>query len=409
MGQSSVNQIKPLVLIIWLQRITIRAGSRGENSQTAMRKLVSVIIPAYNAAEFLRRTVDSAVNQTYENLEVIIVDDGSTDETAGIARDLVGKFQNVKYYYKPNGGVSSARNYGIAVARGDYVAFLDADDLWHPIKIASQVLALEENGERVAACFSLYRIIDLEDRVVRTSWFWPALEFTLSPHIVFQPVGNGSSILVKRDVALEVGGFEEDYIRYNAGGCEDLDFELKIAAKYPIRCVPEHHVGYRVYEGNMSSDRVRMARAINMVIERHLARSPHLSALCKNLALARAYEYSLEFLVNRLHFKAGMKYAYRLLFANPAALSDLVFQRWPRGFVRRLYSATRSHLGFEPIHHVGPLFLAVDPKDVGPDDLWEEKRGIYEKLAAQDASTFRPTAQKSFQARDTVAKLERAR
>jgi len=373
-----------------------------------MGKLVSIIIPAYNAAEFLRRTVDSAIRQTYEDLEIIIVDDGSTDKTSKIALDIAGKIQNVKYYYKPNGGVSSARNYGIEVARGDYVAFVDADDLWHPSKIARQISALEENGESAAACFSLYRIIDLDDRVLSTSWFWPALDFTLSPHIAFQPVGNGSSILVKRDIALEVGGFETDYIRYNAGGCEDLDFELKIVARYPIRCVPEYHVGYRVYEGNMSSDRLRMARSINMVMERHLARNPHLSPFCKTRALAKTYQYSLDNLISRLQFKAGMKYAYQLLLADPAALSDLAFSKWPRGFVRRLNSAVRHRLGLKPIAHIGPLFLALDPKDVGPDDLWTERRPLYEKLSAQDAPALRPTAQKSSQVYDTIAKLERA-
>jgi glycosyltransferase involved in cell wall biosynthesis len=374
-----------------------------------MGGLVSVVIPAYNAAEFLQRTVDSAINQTYENLEILIVDDGSTDETGRIAQEISEKFLHVKYLRKMNGGVSSARNFGIQAARGEYVTFLDADDLWHPLKIASQMAALEADGDRGVACFSLYRIIDLNDRVLRTSWFWPAMDFTLSPHIVIHPVGNGSSMLVRRDIALAVGGFEEDYVRLNAGGCEDLDFELKVVAKYPVKCVPEHHVGYRVYEGNMSSDRLRMSRAINMVIERHLARNPRLSSLCKKLALAKGYEYSVDNLVSRLEFRAAMKYAYKLFFYNRPALFSLVLERWPQGLVRRLVGAVRHRLGFEPVQYIGPLFLALDPKDAGPDDLWKQMRPLYDKLSAEDVSATRPPVQKSSRGYETIAKLERVR
>lgn len=372
-----------------------------------MSKRVSVIIPAYNAAAFLQRTVECAANQTYDNLEIIIVDDGSTDGTAAIARRCAEKFSNVKYYYKENGGVASARNYGIEISKGFYVAFLDADDLWHPSKIASQVSALEQGGENVVACFSLYRIIDTDDRVPRGSWFWPAVDFSLAPHIVIHPVGNGSSILVTRAVAIEVGGYEEEYVRLKAGGCEDLDFELKIAAKYKIRCVPQHHVGYRVYEGNMSSDRKRMVRAFNMVIERHLARNPQLPAFCKKLAMAKVYEFSLDNLASRLQFRACLKYAYKLLLTNPSALRKFALDRWPHAVARRLTGTIRRRLGYAPVQHTGPFFLSLDPTELSLDAWWEAKRALYEKLSA-----FNPpgvsTTKKSSQASSAIAKLGRA-
>ena len=373
-----------------------------------MNKRVSVIIPAYNAAAFLQRTVECAAKQTYKNLEIIIVDDGSTDDTAVIARHCAEKFDNIKYYYKKNGGVASARNYGIEIAQGYYVAFLDADDLWHPSKIASQVSALEQSGENVAACFSLHRIIDTDDRVLQPGWFWPAIDFSFAPHIVIHPVGNGSSILVNRAVAIEVGGYEEEYARLQAGGCEDLDFELKVAAKYKIRCVPAYHVGYRRYEGNMSSDRTRMVRAFNMVIERHLARNPHLPAFCRDLALSMAYEFSLERMASQRQFKACLKYAYKLLKANPSALGKFVLDRWPRALVRRLTRPISRRLGYAPLPKTWPSFLSIEPTELSFDGLWTANRALYERLAAVNSLGVSTTIQKSSRASGDIAKLGRA-
>ena len=106
-----------------------------------MREKVSVIIPAFNAQKFIVETVTSVLNQTYENLEVIVVDDGSKDNTFRILTDTFGK--QIKIIQKENGGVSSARNTGIDSANGDYIAFLDADDYWLPYKLEVQLKSFE--------------------------------------------------------------------------------------------------------------------------------------------------------------------------------------------------------------------------------------------------------------------------
>ena len=268
-----------------------------------MPPLVSVIIPAYNAQAFLRATLDSALAQTYGNLEVIVVDDGSRDDTVAIAEAYAARDARVHLLKKTNGGVSSARNAGIAASRGDYVAFLDADDVWHPEKIAAQMETLRPGGrERYVAAFSLHLRVDTEGRVIGKSRSWPFEEFSLPAHIVLRPVGNGSSLIVRRDVAICAGGFDEDYVARGAGGCEDLDFELRIAAQYPIACVRKYHVGYRVYDGNMSSDSPKMARAIHETLDRHLQLHTELSGYCRKMALLKGYEYSVSIL--RPHNKA---------------------------------------------------------------------------------------------------------
>lgn len=95
-----------------------------------MSDMISIIIPAYNAADYLVQTIESVLNQTYSDFELILVDDGSTDRTCEIIKDYQGKDARIKYFYKENGGVSSARNLGLQKATGDFVSFLDSDDLW---------------------------------------------------------------------------------------------------------------------------------------------------------------------------------------------------------------------------------------------------------------------------------------
>ena len=133
-----------------------------------MEELVSVIIPAFNAARFLERTIISAQNQTHRNLEIIVVEDGSTDGTQHVAAAMADSDPRIKVIEKSNGGVASARNVGLAQARGEYVAFLDADDLWHPSKIELQIASLgpRDSSNKYVASFVHRRSIDLQDDVI---------------------------------------------------------------------------------------------------------------------------------------------------------------------------------------------------------------------------------------------------
>ena len=105
--------------------------------------LVSVVVPTYNRAYCIQRTIESALGQTHRSVEVIVVDDGSVDETRSLISRLYGSDSRVRYVYKPNGGVSSARNRGLRESRGDYVALLDSDDVWKPWKLEVQLRCLQ--------------------------------------------------------------------------------------------------------------------------------------------------------------------------------------------------------------------------------------------------------------------------
>src|SRR6266849_4344194 len=110
--------------------------------------LVSVIIPAYNEAATVERTISSVRNQTYSDLEMQLVDDGSTDETAAIVQRPADIDHRITLLRKPNGGLVSARNYGIAHAGGEFIAPIDADDLWHPDKIEKQMVVMRDRGDQ---------------------------------------------------------------------------------------------------------------------------------------------------------------------------------------------------------------------------------------------------------------------
>jgi hypothetical protein len=218
--------------------------------------LVTAIVPAFNAETTLAATLRSVAAQTYAALEIVIVDDGSTDLTAALAERFCAGEPRARLIRKANGGASSARNAGIAGARGDYVAPVDADDLWHPLKIERQVAAALAAPEPPAFVYCWFRVIDADDRVIGDG----------EPHRVdgmaFQRlayrnfVGNGSGPLVRRDAALAVGGYDEAL-----WGVEDIAFQLALARRWPVAAVPEYLVGYRVHGGGLSQDRERMLRA----------------------------------------------------------------------------------------------------------------------------------------------------
>ena len=257
--------------------------------------LVTITIPAFNAQRFLPRTLASALKQTHSNLEVIVVDDGSTDDTKSIAEKTAAQDSRVRVIAVPNGGVAAARNIGIAEAKGDFVAFLDADDLWHPEKISDQVAALTtRNKDGAAASYTLMRIIDINDRVVRNGSGVGYSGYIFARHLFSRPVGNGSSLFLFRELARSLGGFDTSWSQKGLGGCEDLDLELRIAAKHPITAIRRYLIGYRAYQGNMSSNGLALARSVLSTVEYHIHCHPELPPWAIRKARASTLEYALQ-------------------------------------------------------------------------------------------------------------------
>ena len=233
-----------------------------------MEPLVSVVVPAWNAEATLAATLRSVAAQTYRNLEIIIVDDGSTDRTAAVAGDFCSADQRARLIRKENGGVAASRNRAISEARGSWIAPIDADDLWHPTKIEKQVAAARAAADEPGFVYCWRRLIDADDRVI-VSGSRLQLEGSVFTQLAYlNAVGCGSALLASRQAVLEAGGYDEELRAEQAQGCEDMLLQLKIARKHPIALVPEHLVGWRLHTSNMSSDFEQMARSANLVFRR---------------------------------------------------------------------------------------------------------------------------------------------
>ena len=213
---------------------------------TVYEPLVSVVIPAFNAKATLAETAMSALSGSYRNIELIIVDDGSLDGTAAVGRNLSEADPRVSLVQRANGGLPAALNSGFAVARGEYLARLDSDDIWHPDKLAIQVDLARQRPE-AAFIYTFFRYIDEESRVLRDG-----PQQTFPPHALARGVyetilGTGSSVLMKRSAVEAVGGCEEVPRTW-----EDLLLQLKLSAAYELAYVPEYLVGVRVRRESLS-------------------------------------------------------------------------------------------------------------------------------------------------------------
>ena len=222
--------------------------------------LVSIIVPAFNAQATLDETLQSARNQTLRDVEIIVVADGCTDGTVRLAKQHRQSDPRIRIIEQPNGGVASARNTGIAAASGEFIAPLDADDLWHPRKLERQIGRFEASDPKLGLVYCWYRPIDAASQVCGRVAA-PLIEgAVLHRHLQWNFVGNGSAPLIRRE-ALAGLRYDPTLRAANAGGCEDYLLQLQIALDWEFACVPEYLVGYRQTSGAMSSDRGAMLRS----------------------------------------------------------------------------------------------------------------------------------------------------
>lgn len=235
---------------------------------------VSVVIPAYNGARTLGDTLKTVRAQTWKNLEIIVVDDGSTDATPDIIAAHAAEDPRVVGLTIPNDGVAAARNAGIAIARHDLIAPVDADDLWHPRKIELQMRAWERSGRRAGLVYCWYVMIDEDDMVLEHQDRIDHSGDVLRKICFGNFIGNGSSPLMLKSAVLAAGGFDSSLHARQAQGCEDLQLYFAIAERHDFAVAPHFLLGYRTTRDNMSSDGQRMLRSYDLVMDAAKCRYP---------------------------------------------------------------------------------------------------------------------------------------
>lgn len=260
------------------EALTPRSAQR-EGCLMSGERLVSVVIPAYNAAATLDETLRSVRAQTHRALEIIVVDDGSTDATAAIAQQHALADGRVLLLRQNNAGVAQARNHGWQRARADWVAFVDADDLWAPTKIERQLATLDSGGQRVGLVYCWFAKIDHASRIAGTQHNPRWQGDVMQPILLSNFIGNGSSALIRREALAAAGGFDAGLQARGAHGCEDYLLYFRIAEAWHFALVPQRLVGYRWLPDNMSSNRPRMLRSWLLVQDEMLARHPEQARL----------------------------------------------------------------------------------------------------------------------------------
>ncbi len=196
------------------------------------------------------------IAQTLPPAEIVVVDDGSSDDTASLARSFVGRLPQLKVISIPNGGVSRARNTAIAASSAEIIATLDADDVWHPTYLAKMVAKLRESGEQTAFVYSYFRKIDTKSEIIRRTITYPVDGWGFYQLLDTNYVANGSNAIYWRRLVEAVGGYDTGQV-----GSEDILLQLLLAWRAPVRIVPEYLVGYRTVETSLSKRWRAMADA----------------------------------------------------------------------------------------------------------------------------------------------------
>ncbi|MBL8495637.1 MAG: glycosyltransferase [Rhodocyclaceae bacterium] len=249
-------------------------------------ELVSIIVPAYNAETYLRETLDSALGQTYSNCEIIVVDDGSTDSTLAILAEYGEKIRVIR---QQNRGSACARNAGVAAAHGEWIAFLDADDIWLPEKTAKQIASCGEFAisHTDSVCFGE----TLEHELLRSSFEPPYAGKVLKQLLVINFITN-STVMVRRDVFNRFGGFDETYVT-----CEDWALWLRICAENELGYLSDPVVRYRFHKKSKSTMSRRTLIARLRILDEAFAPGGvgEVHARMRSPALASAYQVTSHF------------------------------------------------------------------------------------------------------------------
>lgn len=243
---------------------------------------ISVIIPVYNGEKTIRETIESVLNQTFKDLELLIINDGSTDSTLEVISSC--KDSRIKVFSYPNAGVSPSRNSGIFHAVGEYISFMDADDLWTPDKLEFQLKALQENPQ-AAVAYSWTQCIDESGQFSRRGSHISCAGDVYAKLLLIDFIESGSNPLIRKSALTEVGGFDESLTH-----SEDRDLWLRLAARYHFVAVPSPQILYRVSRSSASANVLRMEEGCLKFVEKAFTQAPKSLQYLQKHSVANIYK-----------------------------------------------------------------------------------------------------------------------
>lgn len=282
------------------------------------KDLVSVIIPTYNRSKMLIKAITSVQKQTYKNIEIIVVDDGSTDDTKRVVKKINDK--RVKYFYKRNGGPSASRNLGLKHSKGEFITFLDDDDEYIPGKIEKQVSFLQKNPQ-LGFCYSNMIVVYKNQRSLLLN------ETKKNTYINLLLDGTGSfvttqTIFIRRKVYTKVGFFD-----WKVEPAEDYDYSLRCAKMFNFGYINKPLTLYYLHDRNITGNPKYILKGISLTRLRHLI-TLDIESITKNLIqsykwnyehhLGRVLYYNGDLKTSRIYFLKSMK-------TNCKKLSSYIF------------------------------------------------------------------------------------
>ncbi len=245
-----------------------------QNTVMSKHPLVSVIVPAFNAEKTIGETLRSVLGQTHGHLEVIVVNDGSTDRTPEIVAAMAGRNTRLRMVEQANAGVAAARNRGIAESRGTFIAPVDADDIWFSRHLEKLLARMMKRDDPVDLVYGWSLEIDGKSRL-SGGFHCGRLEgrvfFGLLQNFF---IGHASATLIHKKCFEAVGRYDTTLRAARAQGCEDLDLYLRMAEFFRFGTVGAFTTGYRHVPGNMSTNHSTMGRSYDMVLNKLSRRRP---------------------------------------------------------------------------------------------------------------------------------------
>ena len=303
--------------------------------------LVSVVIPTYERPQFLSGAIQTALKQTYEDIEVIVVDDGSSEQYAD---DIVSDFpDNVSWVqHKENKGLSAGRNTGVQESSGEYIAFLDDDDRWHRTKLSRQIEALETDDQAgLATC--LVAAVTPDDEVIHCERSAPSGDCS-DEILIGNQIGTPSRVVVRRECFSDIGMFDESLQTK-----QDWDFYLRFCQEWDVVAI-EDHLCFRTVHESMSSSTTALRRDKNQILQKHkkLIRQRGMweqAQLTLSTEIARSYlstgnlkearKYSRE-ACSEINFRRIL--IHLLTFTHPLVVQTVISTK--RAFSRYFYSCS---------------------------------------------------------------------
>jgi glycosyltransferase involved in cell wall biosynthesis len=314
--------------------------SGGQMDASPQTPRVSVVIPTYNSAAMVEEAIESVLAQTYRDFEIVVIDDGSTDNTEHVVKRFAGR---IHYFKQKNEGVSAARNAGIKKSRGQYIAFLDSDDLWLPEKLAEEIPLLDADPQ-LGLVYCDWAVVS-GDALLQASYL---KGLGASSGYVFDDlIQSGfiltSGVVVRRACLDNVGDFDK-----SLAIAQDYDLWLRVSYQWRVQLVDKCLFTKRSWDGSLSSDLIKTALERISLFQKTLRELPDMTPRSRRLVRHQlalnhwdvGYDNfdSFSFEEAREHFRSSLMYDW----TNAKVLAYLVVSCFPKSLVRVARAARRA-------------------------------------------------------------------